>query len=338
VAVTATINQIVRAMCLEDPEAAFAELRAGRLDGFDADCISTLTRACVMAPPGHSLVAPDLAGIEARVNAWGAGDADALDVFRAKKDPYIRCAAKLFQVDPGDLTKDNPGGVSKLMRGIGKRCELGCGYQMGGPKFHDTVIKYGGKWSDIPLTPKECVDGWRELHWPIVQWWDTLEQAACNAVAVPDTWYPAGPVRFVANDGTLFCELPSGRSLVYHDARIEQFRMLDAFSGQWRMRTGLRYFGKQNGVPGRVATYGGHWCENVVQAMSRDLLALALIQFHADGLPVVLHVHDEAVAEVPDALVPEVKAYMADVMRRRPPWAPDLPIDVDTMVSKRYRK
>src|SRR5262245_28969136 len=182
--------------------------------------MASVVRACFYAPPDEVILSADLSGVEARANAWAANDTEALDVFIAGKDPYIRIASRIFNVDPKNCTKKNPGNVNKDQRGLGKRVELGCGYDIRAVKFVDTVIKYGGDWNDVPIDPAiewpravkqaarhkrpdyqipwiakslVCVDAYRDAHAPIVRFWDDLEAAAVSAAqGVPCR---AGPTR-----------------------------------------------------------------------------------------------------------------------------------------------
>jgi DNA polymerase len=119
---------------------------------------------------------------------------------------------------------------------------------------------------------------------------------------------------------------------------IEEFRHQDPETEEWHTRQGLRYDGKRNGVPGRVNTYGGALCENVVQAISRDLLADSMVRLAGDGAEIVLHVHDEPVIECDETDGPDLLAHVKATMRSVPAWAAGLPIDVEGFVCRRYHK
>lgn len=313
----ATPQDVIHAACVTDPDTVIAELPE-LIEWIDTKTINTLTRACITAPPGYTLTVVDFAGIEARCVAWMAGDHEALEIFRTKGDPYRALASKLFEVPPDQVTKDQ--------RGIGKRAELGCGYGMGALKFEATVRKYGGDWAKIPVTPQQCVDVWRAAHAPIVWFWRNLERAAKDAVKYGqgECW----PTRWAATDDGVLCELPSGRCLRYYEMTLREGERGEE----------LLYTGERGHIVGRIHTYGGALTENVVQACSRDIMALALIECEAAGLRPVMHTHDEIVCEVPNNEAKDALALQEIIMRNVPPWAVGMPIDVDGFICKRYRK
>jgi DNA polymerase len=315
-----TPQQAIHAACVTDPEVVIDYIRRGAPhELIDTKTINTLTRACIMAPPGYTLGIVDYSGIEARAVAWMAGDRDALEIFRTKGDPYRALAAKLFKCTPEQVTKEQ--------RGIGKRAELGCGYGMGAPKFATTVEKYGGDWSKIPATPKQCVDVWRTTHFAIVAFWKNLERAALRAIehgegrCWPTVWMRA-------RDDGILCQLPSGRFLRYHEMKTSP--------GPYG--PSLSYTGRVNHKPARVHTYGGALTENVVQAFCRDLLGRALVDCEAAGLRPVMHTHDEIVCELPETDAAGWLRLQTEIMCKVPPWAAGMPIDVDSFTAKRYRK
>lgn len=296
--------------------------------GLDNKFLASMVRACVCAPEGCTLVAEDLSGIEARVNAWCANDTDFLELFRKDGDPYVATAAQLFALPPIRLDRhpEAAAGVSEFQRGLGKIIELACGYGQGHRKFHDTAIDNGVVWAELaPLTAKDCVDTWRRVHAPIVRSWKAYEKAA--KLATQGVTSTAGPVTFFPFYGGVGCRLPSGRVLYYWGLRQ---------SGE-----GLVYEGS------KVANehiYGGKFCENIVQAISRDILAAALALLEA-SLPhlvpeavIVLHVHDEIVVQCPEAYAKQVQALVQAALRHVPEWATGLPIGTEGWVGKRYRK
>src|SRR5678809_252173 len=307
--------------------------------GLDNKFLASMVRACVCAPEGRVLVAEDLSGIEARVNAWCAGDMDFLALFCKGGDIYVETAAQLFNVPairldrhPDPRLRALAGerivteGVTEFMRGLGKIIELACGYGQGWKKFHDTAIDNGVNWEELaPLTSKECVGTWRRVHAPIVKSWKMYERAA--KLATQGQTVKAGPVTFFPFPGGVGCRLPSGRCLFYWGLRQ---------SGE-----GLVYEGS------KVANehiYGGKFCENIVQAIARDILALALAILES-SLPhlipetfIVLHVHDEIVAECPEAYAKQTQTVVRTALRHVPEWATGLPIGSEGWIGQRYHK
>ena len=86
-------------------------------------------------------------------------------------------------------------------------------------------------------------------------------------------------------------------------------------------------------------TYGGKLCENIVQAAARDIMMHGGINAHAVGFPLIMSVHDEWVAEVPDDLAnTDQLDYFNDLLCELPPWCADWPIVAEGFISKRYRK
>jgi DNA polymerase len=304
-----------------------------------AEQINTLTRACLCASPGRMLAVVDYSQVEARANAWMAGDTAAVERFRKNIDPYIALAARLFGVPPDSIDKKDP------RRKIGKAAELACGYGQGpgGPHnprkgkdygkpygFYGYGLKSGVNWERMAqatpaMTPKIVVDGWRELHSPIVKLWKDLERGFLMAYAGRDSVVGVGcQVQFSKWNHCVVCELPSGRPLVYHDVHVSR--------GEYGPSPSYM------GGKGREHTYGGKLCENVIQAICRDFLAIALVQAEDEGLDPVLHVHDEIVCDVPASLAGACLHRLEQTMCDLPPWGEGMPIAAEGFLCERYRK
>lgn len=331
------------------------------------DMLSKCLRATLMADPGKKLVGGDFSNIEGRVLAWFSGEAWKLDAFRAYDaghgpDLYKLSYARSFGVDVDT--------VSKRLRQIGKVQELACGYQGGvgayvsmgatlGVKAGDIAAvaraaATGEEWNGVGFTfsdeesrglPREVwtgvklvVNGWRGAHPNTVQgWWD-LQDAAIEAVSAPGcttTGY-GGKVKYLAANGFLFCRLPSGRVLAYAAPRLAKTER------NGRERWTVQFEGTDSKTKrwGVQSLYGGLQCENIVQAAARDLLVHAMFETEAAGLPIVLHVHDELVAETPAAPARAGldAALLNDCMSRLPAWAEGLPVATATWEDTRYVK
>jgi DNA polymerase bacteriophage-type len=315
--------------------------------------MNILLRACLMASPGNTLIACDYGQVEARALAWAAGDEPALEAFRDPKgDPYARLACKLFSIPLAAFDKD----AHKQQRDTSKKAELGCGYQMGPPKFTITAEKGGMVWKEAALcigaacTDPLCgkveytkarggqppqpfthgaatiVEAWRETHPAIVNFWEELKWAAIEATEGRPS--QAGPYEFARVDNATWCMLPSGRPIVYNGMRVDR--------GEKGRSKDLSYLDPETGFPKR--TYGGALAENVTQAFCRDLLARALVQAEDAGLCPVLHVHDEIVCDVPKDAGKEALDLLELIMSELPAWAEGFPMKVDGFVSERYRK
>ena len=179
--------------------------------------------------------------------------------------------------------------------------------------------------------------GWRDAHPRIVDYWHELEAAAHEAVAHPGLQTTAGPagrtIAFRVKGSFLFCRLPSGRVLTYPYPKLKP---RETPWGEIREQVHYMNVDGQTGKWVETHTYGGKLSENIVQAISRDLLAEALLRVDAAGYPVVLHVHDEVVSEV-HAMTENADAFCA-LVAHSPAWCPDLPIHVEGWRGKRYRK
>lgn len=171
------------------------------------------------------------------------------------------------------------------------------------------------------------VTAWRNASPHITQYWWAIDEAAIRAVT-DRTEQRVGNVRFSCRSGMLFITLPSGRTLSYVKPRLEMNRF---------GRMGLTYEGiGENKKWLRIETYGPKLVENIVQGTARDLLAEGMLRLSRHGFDIVMHVHDEAVLEVPDGLsgVAEICGIMAEPV----PWSAGLPLKADGYECSFYQK
>lgn len=275
--------------------------------------INLLLRACLTASPGNALITYDFAQVEARALAWAARDHKALEVFRAGMSPYKVMAGVIFGVDPSTVVKGTE------MYSVGKSAELAAGYGMGGKKFRDRSLEEGSDLEAMGLDPFAIIKAWRKLHAPIVQFWYQCEAAFIAAVEGREAW--AGPYCFVPGSGAIAAFLPSGRPLVYNDARIGS----DGSPVFW-------------GPHGVEHTYGGKLAENLTQAVCRDMMAAALVRAEKRGLNPVLTVHDEIVGDVPWSARKEGLDELRECMLELDSWAEGFPVGAEGGLGRRYRK
>jgi DNA polymerase len=293
------------------------------------ELLSGALRGALCAPPGKELLVADFSAIEARGTFWLAGDEAALEIFRRGLCIYRDMAGAIYGVaDPQSIAKDDP------RRQLGKAAVLGLGYQMGPSKFITTCANDPYRIEIDAQFAERVVDTYREQHKPVKRLWYALEAAAVEAVRRGPG---APPVQcrntlWAVRGRFLHCRLPSGRLLSYCDPWIEmemgawgeypklKFWGVDTYTKQWSPQT----------------TYGGKLTENVVQALCRDLMAEAMLRLEARGYPMVLSVHDEVVAEVPDGWgdLKEFERLMSEV----PKWAQGMPIAAEGWRGRRYRK
>jgi DNA polymerase len=287
--------------------------------------VGDCTRAMICAGPGHVLIGADFSSIESRALAWVANEAWKLDSYRRfdathdpKDEPYCITACKIFGKPNGTYTKDDP------ERGVGKTCDLALGYAGGVNAFR----KFSDQFTDDEV--KAFVRSWRQAHPEIKRLWDRLDRAAWTAVQERGRVVRCGVVRFRCDGAFLQLILPSGRVLSYPQPRIigdeheQHVVFADNAAGQF-----------QDCRHGQGA-YGGLWTENVVSGIARDLLADAMLRIEAAGYPIVLHVHDEVVAEVLESFGSTDE--FTRLMIRKPAWALELPIAAKAWIGKRYTK
>lgn len=308
------------------PDLALARdlVKAGRYDDletlFDStpNVLSELIRTAFVPKPGCRFIVADFSAIEARVIAWLSGEQWRVDVFQNGGDIYCASASQMFGVP---VEKH---GVNGHLRQKGKIAELALGY--GGSVGALTAMGA----LDMGLTEEELptlVKQWRDANPHITKlWWDV--DAAAMTAFKEGTTERVGPIAFQRQSGMLFITLPSGRRLCYVKPRIQQNKF---------GRDGLSYEGIGESKKWmRIDTYGPKLVENIVQATARDLLALAMLRLRNAGFEIVMHIHDEAVLEVPigQSSVEE----MCQLMAVAPDWAAGLPLRADGYECEFYKK
>jgi DNA polymerase len=352
-----------------------ADLAIDAIMGGDAERIELLygpplstvgqsIRGMVVAKKGNRLLASDFSNIEGRGIAWLAGEEWKLDAFRAYDtgtgpDLYKVSAAGIFGVPVETIGKDSK-------RQIGKVAELALGYQ-GGPRAFKTMAKgygmrieehydvimdnadpalideafdawetYGRKQGLSARTwlPGEVVKrAWRRKHPAIETFWNDMEAAAIEAVERPGRVCIVGHLKFRKAGSFLWMQLPSGRCLCYPYPVIKEKRT------PWGTKKPTLHFMGVNSLTKKweqLSTYGGKLAENATQAIARDVLTDAMVRLEAAGYPIILTVHDEAVAELPvgQGSLEEFEA----IMREQPSWCPGFPIAAEGWEGERYRK
>jgi DNA polymerase len=292
--------------------------------------LSKCLRAMLIAGPGKKFVSGDFSNIEGRVNAWIAGENWKLDAFRAYDagtgpDLYRLAYARSFGVDIAD--------VSKADRQVGKTMELALGFQGGAGAFITMGANMGVHVADDRA--KELVRAWRDAHPNITQsWWD-LQDAAIEAVGAPGIKVPClnGKVQYLAANGFLFCQLPSGRVIAYAHPKLV---WTETAAGHQRIQ--IEYWGVDSYTKRWCAQrlYGGVQSNNVVQGTARDLMVEAMFRMEDAGYPLVLTVHDELLSEVAEDFgsADEYQRLMSVL----PAWASGLPVATAAWEDTRYVK
>lgn len=303
------------------------------------DTLSQLIRTAFVAKEGHTFIVCDYSAIEARVIAWLAGEDWRLNVFRGDGKIYEASAAQMFHVPASSIGHDSP------LRKKGKISELALGYQggamalvkMGGEKFmrlfvEDKTLEGEALIAASKEHLQDIVTNWRNASPMIVKLWADLDKTVREVLT-------DGKMRRLRQGGLVIrrvgenliqIRLPSGRFLSYpymHLAEDGEGREKLAFMG---MNQTLHKWME-------VPTYGGKLTENVVQAIARDCLGVTITRLEQAGYPVVFHIHDECICEVPDDGSKTLEG-MQRIFATPIEWAKDLPLKGAGYVTKYYLK
>lgn len=277
--------------------------------------LSELIRTAFVAGDGNKFCVADFSAIEARVLSWLAGEQWRTDVFVNNGDIYCASASAMFGVP---VEKH---GQNAELRQKGKIAELALGYggSVGALKSMGAI--------EMGLTEEELqplVDSWRSANPNIVRFWWDVDRAVKKAVKQREPSELKG-IRFECRSGMLFITLPSGRRLSYVKPRMGENR----FGGESVTYEGVGGTKKWE----RIESYGPKFVENIVQAISRDILCYAMRTL--SHCRICAHVHDELIIEIrKDASL----AAICEQMGRTPPWAEDLVLRADGYETQFYKK
>jgi DNA polymerase len=312
---------------LTDLEAAREIVRNGDFASLDMlydsvpEVLSELIRTAFVPKDGYKFIVADFSAIEARVIAWLAGETWRNDVFATHGKIYEASAAQMFKMPIESVTKGSP------LRQKGKIAELALGYggSVGALKAMGAL--------DMGLTEDELqplVTAWRAANPNIVKlWWD-VDKAATTAVrdnTVAETCQPGSGhgIEFSRQSGMLFCLLPSGRRIAYVKPKIGT-NDFDAPCVTYEGIGGTKKWERLN-------SYGPKFVENIVQAISRDILCYAMQTFSC--CEIVMHIHDEIVIEADKRMSLEA---VCEQMSRTPPWTKGLLLRADGYECSFYKK
>ena len=279
------------------------------------DTLSQLIRTAFIARPGYKFVVSDYSAIEARVLAHLAGESWRSKVFAEGKDIYCASASQMFGVP---VEKH---GINSHLRQKGKIAELALGY--GGSV--GALISMGAL--DMGLTEDELqplVDSWRASNPNITAFWWNVDNAVKTIIKMNIPTEVNG-IKFLCRSGMLFIKLPSGRTLSYVKPRIGE----NKFGGESVTYEGIGSTKKWE----RIESYGPKFVENIVQAVSRDLLCFAMRNL--SHCFICGHVHDELIIECSQDV--DYKS-ICNAMSRSPDWMPDILIRGDGYETPFYKK
>lgn len=305
---------------MDDLEEARSLVRDGNFEALEPmydnipNVLSELIRTAFVSKPGYKYIVSDFSAIEARVLSFLAEEQWRIDTFREGKDIYCASASQMFGVP---VEKH---GVNSHLRQKGKIAELALGYEgsVGALKAMGAL--------EMGLTEEELqplVASWRQANPRITQfWWDV--DAAVKKAVMYKTSVESHGFRFYYQSGMLFIDLPSGRRLSYVKPRIG----VNRFGSE-----SVTYEGINLGKWTRLETYGPKVMENLVQAVSRDILAYAMKTLR--HCFIVGSVHDDLIIECsPEVSLPAI----CDQMGRTPPWIPGLLLRADGYECQYYKK
>ena len=305
---------------MDDLEEARSLVRDGNFEALElmydniSNVLSELIRTAFVPKPGYKYIVSDFSAIEARVLSFLAGEQWRIDVFREGKDIYCSSASRMFGVP---VEKH---GVNSHLRQKGKIAELALGYggSVGALKAMG-AIEMG--LSEEELQP--LVTSWREANPHVTRfWWDV--DAAVKKAVMYKTSVESHGFRFYYQSGMLFIDLPSGRRLAYVKPKIG----VNRFGSE-----SVTYEGINLGKWTRLETYGPKVTENLVQAVSRDILAYAMKTLR--HCFIVGSVHDELIIECSPGVSLQA---VCDQMGRTPPWIEGLLLRADGYECQFYMK
>jgi len=317
-------------------------------------CVSGCLRGLFWAKDGHDFIASDFSSIEGVVTACLAGEDWRVEMFATHGKAYELSVSKISGIPFAEIMAhagyddvegpewwkhraDKTKPHHPLRQTMGKVAELASGF--GG--WINAWKRFGADafMSDDEI--KTAILAWRDASPAIVEFWGGqerregwnktpelfgLEGAAINALLAPEQWFHVSRkdgthtgVSYVKHGEALYCWLPSGRALTYNNPLLSPNTR--GFGGQYSLSFEGYNTNPQQGPLGwvRMDTYSGKLCENVVQAVARDIQRYAMINLEKAGYPVVLHVYDEDIVEAPQGFgsIEEVERIMGTM----PAWA-----------------
>lgn len=305
---------------MEDLEEARNLVRDGNFEALELlydnipNVLSELIRTAFVAKPGYKYIVCDFSAIEARVLSFLAGEQWRIDVFKDGKDIYCESASQMFHIP---VVKN---GINGHLRQKGKIAELALGYggSVGALKAMG-ALEMGLQESEL----QPLVDSWRAANPRITQFWWDIDEAVKHAVMYKTRSETHG-FNIYYKSGMLFIDLPSGRRLTYVKPRMG----VNQFGSD-----SVTYEGINTGKWTRIESYGPKFVENIVQAVSRDILAYAMRTLH--HCFICGHVHDELIIECsPDVSLEEISKQMG----RTPEWIDGILLRADGYECNFYQK
>ena len=279
------------------------------------DTLSQLIRTAFIPKKGCKFIVADFSAIEARVLSWLAGENWRSEVFASGGDIYCASASQMFNVP---VEKH---GVNGHLRQKGKIAELALGYggSVGALKAMG-ALEMGLEEEEL----KPLVNAWRQANPNIVRFWWGVDRAAKKCIKEKRPQETQN-IKFHYRSGMLFIVLPSGRQLAYVKPQMGE----NIFGGESVTYEGVGATKKWD----RLESYGPKFVENIVQAISRDILMHAIKTL--SSYRIVAHVHDEVIIEADPSMSLD---RVCQLMSKVPPWAKGLILDADGYTCEFYKK
>lgn len=306
--------------------------------------VSGCLRSMFIPDIDKDFICSDYSAIEAVVLAAISGEEWQLNVFKTHGKIYEATASSItgkpldfyldYKINTGNHHSDRKiGKIASLASGFGGW--LGAWKAFGADEFltEDEI--------------KKAILAWRAASPAIVEFWGGqvrgwfpefygLEGCAVQAILFPNQEFNYRNLSWIVTNDVLYCTLLSGRRLTYHKPRL---RPSERKNGTYSISFEGWNSNPKYGAPGwvRMDTYGGRLAENVTQAIARDILAHAIVNLEHAKYPVVLHIHDEIVSEIPEDFgsIHDFESIMSTM----PIWAKDWPLKASGgWRSKRYGK
>ncbi len=357
-------------------EEVINEIIPAILDGTLPQKLNDVNQACsdalrgtIIAEEGNELLVGDWSNIEGRVLAWMAEENWKIGAFEAHDAGTGPDLYKLLYAQSFGMSVDD---VTGKQRQMGKVMELGCGYGGGVGAFlqfaktyeldltelgrvvpgiiaPEIYVKAEKNWkkafiagedfgleSDVYIACDALKQIYRKSNPKITQlWWDT-ERAIRWAIERPGSVHFVARCKIWRTKAWLIIELPSGRRLMYASPDTRVSVEYDDETEDIKSRVTIRYMAAKNKQWMRERSYGGKFVENITQAIANDILRAAMLAAKAEGYPLIMHIHDEEIAEVPVGLF-DLNDFLR-LMERQLWWSKGLPLKAAGFVGPRYKK
>ena len=293
----------------------------GRWGGDDKINMQNLPRGsqlkkAMCAPDGYKFIDCDLSQIEARTLAWLAEETDLVEAFDRGDDVYKIMASAIYDKPESEITKEE--------RFVGKTTILGAGYGMGHVKFRAQLATF-----NVELSEEECdriIRVYRETYPRIPALWRAANKAL--KTMMKDKIEELGKEGILTVEGRTGIRLPNKLYIKYPNLRTQAAEEEGGYDETvYDTRKGRAI------IPNRI--YGGKVIENVCQALARIVIGEQLLRV-AKKYKVVMTVHDAIGCIVPEDEVKEGMLAVEKVMKIRPKWAPDLPLDCEGGYGRSY--